>query len=290
MTQLDLKKLSKGMHIKDKMRLLFEDMNRQAETLGKESILTPQERKAITDDARKTGEITEIRRVNELYRTAMFISIDMEITNLCLCLAISHLEKILMGIVLKGATEDIIGEMIYDLARQDNKTSIEIDNKIKELRIKYKVDSVLFRGFDFFNPPPNDNISSVVLNGNVPEPNQDIQKTFIISYTHAKKLKKKLYEMAYVLKKSPIDFLRGWTKNLIKDSEELLTLFVTLDSTLKPLRIYRDFGQTFSKNTDQVEPKFFEVIQNIVKHIELSTEEQEKLEAEIDKSQKEDLY
>src|SRR3989344_3827269 len=113
MVQLDLKKLSKGMNIKDKMRLLFEDMNRQSETAGKESVLTPQERKAIVDDARITGEITEIRRVNELYRAAMFISIDMEITELCLYLSISQLEKILMGIILKGAAEEIIDEMIF---------------------------------------------------------------------------------------------------------------------------------------------------------------------------------
>ena len=278
------------MHIHDKMRLLFEDMNRQAETAGKESVLTPHERKTLIDAARTAGEITEIRRVHELHSTAMFISIDMEITELHFYLSISQLEKTLMGIVLKGTTEDIVGEMIYDLACQDSKTALEIDNKSKELRIKYKVDSVLFKGFDFFNPLSNDKINSVEFNSNVLEPNQDIQKTFIISFTHAKKLKKKLYEMSYILKKSPIDFLRGWTKNLIKDSEKLLSLFVNLDSTLKPLRIYRDYGLAFSKNANLVEPKFFEVIQNIGKHLELSTEEQETLEAKIDKSQKEDLY
>ena len=248
MTQLDLKKLSKGMNIKDKMKLLFEDMNRQAETLGKESILTPQERKAITDDARKTGEITEIRRVNELYRTATFISIDMEITNLCLCLSISQLEKTLMGIVLKGAAEDIIGEMIYDLARQNDQLPDEIESKSQELRKKYRVDSLLFIGFDFFNPPANDqNIDSTEFKNSILEPNQNVQKTFMITCTHAKKLKKKLYELSYVLKKAPIDFLPKRTKNLVKYSEELLTLFITLDDSLKPLRIYRDFGTTFTK-------------------------------------------
>jgi hypothetical protein len=290
MVQLDLKKLSKGMSVKDKMRLLFQDMNRQAETAGKESVLTPQERKAIVDDARNTGEIIQIRKVNELYLAAMFISIDMEITQLQLLLSMGQLEKTLTGIILKGATEEIIGEMVYDLASQDENTPTELENKIKELRIKYKVDNILFKGFDFFNPiEDNEGASLTEFDTNVLVPNQNIQKSFINSFYLAKKLKRKLYEMSYVLGKTPIDFLLSSTKDLIKDSEELLIYFTNLNETFKPLRIYRDFGQEFSKNTNLVEPKFFEIIQDIEKNLELSIEDKEKLESSIDKSLNEDL-
>lgn len=290
MVQLDLKKLSKGMHIKDKMKLLFEDMNRQAETAGKESILTPQERDAIIADARKTGEITEIRRINELYKTVMLVSIDMEIVQLGLYLAISHLEKTLMGVMLKGTTEEIINQMIFDFVSQEKKTVTEIDKKVNELRIKYRVDSVLFKGFDFFNPPlENNSFFSSDLKSAVREPNLDIQKSFIVSLYHARKLKKKLYEISYVLKKAPIDFLPESTKKLIKESQELLSIFTNLDSSLRPLRIYRDFGLLLSNNAKPSEPKFFEIIQDINKSVELNTEEKEILEVGIDRSLKEDL-
>lgn len=275
------------MNIRDKMRLLFEDMNRQAETAGKEFVLTPQERKAIVDDARITGEITELRRVNELYRTSTFISIDMEITELFLYLSISQLEKTLIGILLKGATEDIIGEMIYDLVRQQGVPSEEINKQMNELRVKYKVDNVLFRGFDlFFQGTAN---ISLDVTSEFLQPNPDIQKSFIAAFRHAKKLKKKLYEMAYVIKKSPIDFLPESTKKLIKDSEDLLSLFTNLDSSLKPFRIYRDFGMEISKNTQLSVPQFFEIIQDISKSIDLADNEKVSLEAEIDKSLNEEL-
>ena len=141
------------MHIRDKMKLLFEDMNRQAETQGKESILTPQERDAIVDDARKSGEMKEIRRVNELYRTAMFLDLDIEIAERNLLLAICQLEKTLMGVVLKGATEDVVSEIFYDIANQNTKSSADVETSVSELRKKYKIDSVILKGFDLFNPP-----------------------------------------------------------------------------------------------------------------------------------------
>jgi hypothetical protein len=290
MLQLDLKKLSKGMNIKDKLKLLFEDMNCQAETLGKESILTAQERKAIIDDARNTGEIIEIRRVYRLSREAIFISIDMEISELLLFLSISHLEKTLMGIVLKGASEDIIGHIIYDLARQNGNNTVEIDAEVKNLYEKYKVDSVLFKGFDFFNPPENtDNGIPKEENDYIFEPNRDIQKAFMASFSHAKKLKTKLSAMDYILKKSPIDFLLESTRSLIKESEDVLSLFVNLDSTLKPMRVYRDYGLRITKSKDPDTLTFFEKIQDIGKQIEMSEEDRKALESMIDRSLTEDL-
>lgn len=285
MTTLDLKRLSKGMHIKDKMRLLFEDMNRQAETDGKESVLTSQERDAILADARKNNEMNVIRRVNELYLAATYIGLDMELTEMTLYLSISCLERILMGVVLKSTAEEIVGEIIYDMARQSSNNPDEIDKQNQELRVKYKVDSVLFKGFDFFNPPEGDE-SSNSSDKEVPVigPNEDVQKFFMLSYQHARKLKKKLYEMEYVIKQAPIDFLPGYNKKLIEDSEELLSLFVSLDSSLRPLRLYRDYGSVFITDNNLAEPDFLAIVKDVNKSLELTDGEKSELEGKIEKS------
>ena len=290
MGTLDLKKLSKGMNIHDKMKLLFEDSNKQAETDGKEHILTAQERDAIVEDARKSGEIREIRRVNELYLLSNFISIDVEIAQLVFLLSITSLEKSLMGIMLKGAAEEIIGEMIYDLAKQGNAKPSNIDMKSEELRKKYRVDSVLFKGFDFFDAPIEDDSSFPVgLKNDNLQPNPDIQRFFIVSYMHAKKLKKKLFEMEYVIKKAPIDFLPQRHKDLIIESEEVLLSFTNLDHTLRPLRIYKDYGEAFINMAKLSNPEFIDIIKNLPTKLELTDDDKEELEVRIDKHMSENL-
>ncbi len=294
MVHLDLKKLSKGMHIQDKMKLLFQDINRQAETAGKESILTPQERDAILDDARKSGEMKEIRRVNELYRTTMFLDIDIEIAERNLLLAICQLEKTLMGVILKGATEDLISEIFYDMANQNNKSPATVETSVSELRKKYKIDSVILKGFDLFNPPMDEEETEQTeeqsANTSGLEPNRGIQKSFMFSFQIAKKLKSKLYEMSYVTEKASIDFLPASIKQLIKNSEELIAMFCNLDESLRLLRVYRDYAADFTNDATLVEPKFLETIQDIQTHLELNTEEKDALEKKIDESLKDDLY
>lgn len=271
MLQLDLKKLSKNMGVNDKMRLLFQDSNRQAETSGKESVLTPQERKVIIEDAQNTGEIREIIKVHKLYIMATFIEIDLEIALLNLQLMITNIEKILIRILYKGELEDITGKISYHTSKE---------SKIQEVIEKCLTDNVLLKDSNFFNPTENNNIL---------EPNQDIQKVFMIAFQHAKKLKNKLHDMFYVTSKAPIDFLAEYTKKTIKESEEVLATFTNLDSTLKPLGIYRDFGQVFSNSTNLIEPHFLEVIKDLEKNLELSLEDKKALESTIDKSLNEDL-
>ena len=283
MTTLNLQKLSKGMNLNDKMKLLFEDTNHTAVSQDNESLLTPQERDSIIEDARRNGELREIRRVNELYILSNYIAIDIELSQFSLLLSLSYLEKILMGIILKGAADEMIGEILYDLAKKDEISGEKtIDKKMDELRMKYKVDSILFKGFDFFNALNEENQEKV-------EPNNKIQQAFMVSFRHAKILKKKLFDMEYVLKKSPIDFLPKRNKEIIQQSEELLTLFINLDSTLKSLRIYRDFGDKIIGEVQITDPEFLTTIKNIGKTLELSDQDKEQLQIQIDKHLGKDL-
>jgi len=275
MTNFDLKKLAKGMNLNDKMKLLFEDSNKQAETNGKESILTPQERDSIITDARRNDQIREIRRVNELYYLSNLIVIDLDVTYLTLLLAITSLEKQLMGIMLKGATEDIINEMIYDVVRENDDKTKNIEEKSEGLRRKYKIDDVLFKGFDFFE------LSNEGENN--PLPNNRLELLFMQTFEHARKLKKKIFEIEYVIQKSPIDFSPEYNKNLINDCKELLNSFINLDQTLRPFRIYKDYGKAFINLAKLKDPLFLNTVGDLPNKIELTDIEKQELKDDIDK-------
>jgi len=275
MTNFDLKKLAKGMNLRDKMKLLFEDSNKQAETNGKEFILTPQERDSIIADARRNDQIRELRKVNELYYLSNLIVIDLDIVYLTLLLSITSLEKQLMGIMLKGATEDIVHEMIYDMTKGNNDKTKNYEEKSEELRKKYKIDDVLFKGFDFFE------LSSETENNLFP--NTHLESLFMQAFKHAKKIKKKLFEIEYVLQKSPIDFSPKYNKDLITNSKELLNLFINLDQTLRPFRIYKDYGKAFIDLAKLKDPLFLDTVNNLPNKIELTDPEKKELMDDIDK-------
>jgi len=275
MTNFDLKKLAKGMHLRDKMKLLFEDSNKQAETNGKESILTPQERDSIIMDARRNDQIRELRKVSELYYLSNLIIIDLDIAYLTLLLAITSLEKQLIGIILKGATEDIVNEMIYDMIKENNDKTKNCEVKSEELRKKYKINDVLFKGFDFFE------LSSETENNLLP--NTHLESLFMQAFKHAKKIKKKLFEIDYVFQKSPIDFSPKYNKDLITNSKELLNLFINLDQTLRPFRIYKDYGKAFIDLAKLKDPLFIDTINNLPNKIELTDPEKQELMDDIDK-------
>ncbi|HLL60221.1 MAG TPA: hypothetical protein VK338_00745 [Candidatus Nitrosocosmicus sp.] len=280
MGALDLKKLSKGMHILDKMKLLFEDTNRQAETDGKESVLTPQEREAIITDARKNGEINEIRRVHEFYVASTYIGIDMEMTELSLHLAMSYLERILLGMLLKSEAEEIVSGILYDLvSSQGKKSDNEFEKEIKELREKYRVDRTLFKGFEFFTPTSDSDTKTHT-------PNAYIQQFFMMSFPHARQLKKKLFMMEYIKSQVPIDFLSSSNKKLIDDCNELITTFTSLDSSLNPLRIYCDYGHRIAKGVDS---DFLSTIRDLKEKLELTDVEKDLLKAQIDKRVRDNL-
>jgi hypothetical protein len=261
MKNLDLKQLSKGMHIHDKLRLLFADLNKQSETEGKEIILTTQEKDAILNDARTRGEYREIRRVMEFFKTCTFMVIDLEISQLAALLAIATLEKILMGIMLKGATEEIIDRMIYDWS--GGKAEV-----IGELKSKYKINHVLMKGFDYF-------ISSS-------ESNKELEEYFILTHHHISKLRRKLFEIDFVINKSPVNFLSRYNQNIIEESNSLVQLFINLDAPLKPLKIYKDFGYALTDNFTFRETEFHKLIENISESTDLSDEEKQNLMLRID--------
>jgi hypothetical protein len=268
MKNFDLKQLSKGMHINDKLRLLFADLNKQSETESREIILTPQEKDALLDDAKKRGEYREIRRVMNLFKTCTLMLIDLEIIHLSTLLVITTLEKILIGIILKGVTEEIVDQMIHDWSAGETKA-------VEKLRSKYKIDHVLMKGFDYFSETR--------------EVNKDLEKYFLISCKYIRRLNKKLYEIDYVTNKSPVEFLSDYSRNLINESRNLINLFIRLDAPLKFLRIYRDYGTVLTNNLNFNNSEFYKTIKNLDNNLRMDESEKQKIMAEVDRDLKKEL-
>lgn len=279
MGSLNLTTLSNGMNIVDKMRLLFEDLNAEAE--GSQTVLTPKEREALISDARKRGEMHVIRKTNRLYMLSNYACIEIDRRQLLLLLALSDLNKILMGVVLKGGVEEIVGQIVYDLAKKESDNKEKLDQKIKEIEKRYKIETVIYKGFDLFSSDDQD--------PNTLHPNDCIQDGFKKAVKLAKNLKLKLYELEYILTKTEIDFMPKQNKELVVQCDELIEAFTNLNDTLRTLRIYRDHGDTLTGKVHISDAEFLSMIKDIKFAIQLTEVEKDKVKSDIDTAADENL-
>lgn len=279
MGSLNLTTLSNGMNIVDKMKLLFEDFNAEAE--GSQLVLTPKEREAIINDARKRGELHVIRKTNRLYMLSNYACIEIDRCQLLLLLALADLDKILMGVALKGGIEEIIGQIIYDLAKKESTKEEILDQKIKDIEERYSIDSVIYKGFELFSSDDQDPSTN--------HPNDRIQEGFKRAVKHAKNLMLKLFELEYILSKTQIDFMPKMNKELITQCKELIDSFVNLNDTLRTLRIYRDHGDELTGKLQISDAEFLTVIKDINFGIQPSEAEKIKVKSDIDTTANENL-
>lgn len=122
---LDIKRLAKGMSLQDKAKLLFADINRQAETSGLERILTPEEEDAIWKDAQKHNQTDELHRLNNLYLLANLLLGDIQTAYLNFRIA----NMGLIGSVVMMSLLNSLREIISNVAKTENEK--------KELEKKY---------------------------------------------------------------------------------------------------------------------------------------------------------
>ena len=72
-TTLNLKKLIVGTRVEDKAKLCFADRLKRADSNGKEWVLTPQEREAIYEDARKNHQMPQLNTLINQYNVVIFM-------------------------------------------------------------------------------------------------------------------------------------------------------------------------------------------------------------------------
>jgi hypothetical protein len=149
--QLNIKTLAKGMRVEDKAKLFFADTFKLRETNGHEGILTPDEEKALIEDAQNLNQVDELNRLNRLFHAAGLLLVDVQTAYLNFELAKQKVLTILIGMLLANEAMDQLDRAISDLARQgyleeqleDEKIQEEIDDKVEKLRKDIKKQMIL---------------------------------------------------------------------------------------------------------------------------------------------------
>jgi len=291
--QLNIKYLVKGMRVQDKAKLLFAHWDKKAEASDHKGILSPEEEKALIDDAQDLRQITELNRLNKLYNLANFIVLDIQTSYKNFRFAEMKMLSVLIGIILVGEERDILERIIYDLAVQNTDKKLEeiefqkeVDQKAIKLRKKYKVGEGMAVDFDYLEPSlRNESYYSTGI-GPQSEPNKFIQKTFMLVISEIKDFKIKTYQYEYVVSKAGIELLSGMQKETIEGFKTEINNFVCLDGYLGMIKAYGVFAEKgYIKTTDLSEPGFLDAIKDIEKATNLNNKNFEDARKEIDNAE-----
>lgn len=296
--KLDIKKLAKDMSLQDKAKILFADRNKRAETSGLEKLLTPEEEDAIIKDAREHNQIDEINRLDELYKIANLLLLDIQTQYLNFAIAETKVVGFLGTIASTTLTDDIINKLVYDLVKDEKKR----EKTLKELKEKYFYNKGVFGHFGIFTPAFSDDPKKRV-------PNIHLQRTIIEAVERIKKFKEVRYQLDYVVDEvAGIDFLSDKQREDLKEYEKKLKNFTLLDNEFKILQIYKDFAEKKLFRTEVKEPSeikefikketrktglehftagdllkmFLEAVKDINKAVELTAEDKKKAREQID--------
>jgi hypothetical protein len=288
--QLSIKTLAKGMRVEDKAKLLFADRNKRAETSGEEGLLTPEEEKALIEDAQNLHQIGELNRLNELYKLASFITIDIQTSYLHFRIAEGRIFTILTGMVLAGEAHDILKRVIYDLASNgyteeqldEQNCQDEADEKAYKLWKKYKGEGMSDIYNYFEDQPINDSYFSTK-NELLGQPNMLLQKAFIQTVNEVKKYKKQVFQCNYIKSKAGMELLSDMQIGEIERFTKEINFFINLEDYLGLIKMYWEFYEKgYFKDKEFFEAGFMDAIKDMEKYVSLSGEEEEKAKKDID--------
>lgn len=279
---LDFKRLSKDMSLQDKAKILFADIGKRAEGFGR--LLTPGEKQAIVEDAVKNKQMEELNRLKKTYDLGTLLIIEARVAFLNFKLALSVLSAFLIAITIKTTNDNIINQIIYDLA-VSKETDEEKTNKLfNELDKKYK-DNKTLNQYDLFTPPlinPDDYLKTSP--NMLPEPNIFLQEALMETVNKLKEYKLIRYQLEYVVKNlMGIDFLSDGQKQRLVEHDKVIAGFIGLDEVFAIIKVFSDFEEkAIIRTTSLAEPKFLETIKDINKAVELTEEDKKKTEEYID--------
>ncbi|RJR29223.1 hypothetical protein C4564_02695 [Candidatus Microgenomates bacterium] len=288
MKNLNIKTLAKGMRVEDKAKLLFADRNKRAETQGKEGILTPDEEKAIIEDAQDLHQITELNRLNKLFNIASFLVLDIQTAYLHFRLAEGRLLTIITGMILVGEADDTLGHAVYDLASQgyskeqldDKKIQDEVDQKAESYRKKYKKDG-LNKLYSHFELPLVESSTKTEM---LSQPSPILQRAFMMVITEIKRFRKQVYTIEYVVAKARMEFLSETEKQTIENFSEEINKFVNLEGHLGLIQMFVDFVDNgMLSGTNLNEHKFIDSVRDMQKATRLRNKAKRDAKEEIEK-------
>jgi hypothetical protein len=290
MKNINIKTLAKGMRVEDKAKLLFADRDKRAETSGKEGLLTPDEEKAIIEDAQDLRQITELNRFNKLYNIASFLLLDIQTAFLNFELANERVLTVLTAMILVGEATDALGDTIYALATagyseeqlEDKTFQKEVDQKADDFRKKYK-STDLTKIYDYFEPSLRETSYFSTKAETLSQPNPLLQRAFMEAVKRVKQFRKQVYSSKYVESKAGMELLSERDRQTINGFTKEIDEFVNLESYLGLIKMYADFADKgMLRNEGLIEPKFIEAIKDMKKATRLGKKGRVITEMEIE--------
>jgi len=287
---LNIKALAKGMRVEDKAKLLFADRNKRAETSGKEGLLTPEEEKALIEDAQDLHQIRKLNSLNRLYNIACMMFLDMQTACLNFRLAEGVLTRILTGMILVGEADDAMGQVIYEMASKgysekqldEKEVQKKVDKKASGLRSRYKRGG-LSKIFDYFEPSLREDSYFSVNKQIKSQPNKLLQKAFMRTLRDAKAYKKQVYQWKYIESKAGIDLLGDRERKIIDGYTKDVDDFIKLDGHLRLIKMYAEFtDKGLLKIKKLEEPRYISAVKDMEKACRLTKKEKTKAESEIE--------
>lgn len=287
---LNIKPLVKGMRVEDKAKLIFADRNKRSETSGREGLLTPDEEKALVEDAQNLHQINELNRLNRLFNISAFVMLDIQTAYLNFRLAEGRLLNVLTGLILVGEANDAFDWVIYDLVSQeykgeqldDKKFQKEVDEKARELRKKYK-GRELSKIYDYFEPTLRGDSYFSTQTNTTSEPNPLLQKTFMQTVGEIKAFNRQIYQHEYIETKAGMELMSDRDKIKITSFANEISEFVSLDGHLALIKMYAEFaGKCLLRTKNLTEPEFLKTIRDMGKATRLKDKEKEEAENEIE--------
>jgi hypothetical protein len=270
--KLDLKKLSKEMSLKDKAKILFADHNKRVETAGMERLLTPQEEKAIVEDARTKNQVGELNRLTELFNLSGLILLDVQTAYLQFLLKRSHLEQVITGIMITNEVDDTLNSLFYDLKTLEVSLDGEKEKSYLELKNKY-LNSKIYSQYGYFTIDPETKRR---------QPNKLLQIAFMRLVERVRDFRRMIYTLNYIIQLAEIDFLADEKKKSLTDFETEVDDFYNLEGLLNVLRSYRNFADKNLMETGNLkEPGFIEAIRDPEKASELTDDDKAKAEEQV---------
>lgn len=288
--QLNIKNLAKGMRVEDKAKLLFAHRDKRAETPDHKGILSPEEEKALIDDAQDLHQISELNRLNRLYNMLNFIILDIQTSYKNFRLAEMRMLGVLLGIILAGEERDVSDRIIYDLAVRDTDEKLEekefqeeVDRKAVELRKKYGVGQGMVADFDYFATSlRNESYFSTKISTQS-EPNKNLQKAFMGVIGEIKDFKRRVYQYEYIVSKAGMELLSEKQKGIVEGFKKEINSFLGLGGYLGMVKVYGVFADKgFIRTTDLNEPEFLNSVKDMERATKLSEKDLEDARKEID--------
>ena len=259
------------MRFHDKAQSIFADWNLRKETEGKESVISVQEEEAMVEDMRKKKQIKQFNQLISFYNMSNMLAIDIQGGIVSLKLAIANVHWFVFAIYLNGQSHDQIEELLSLMNARNIKKIEDLKGKIKKTK---------FDGFLSLLNNKDDELEENGLN----EPNLHLQAFFENLIRTNKGLRKTLHMLDYILNKAGIDFLSKEAKELMQEAEEQIRYVEDLEGFLSVLKVYRKYLELGLIRKDNLhKPSFLELILGHKKALELTNEEKEESEEQLNR-------